>query len=216
MSLKEMTIYQYIILMKNDKNNMLTIAAIDIGWRNLSIYVEEFDPDILRCLKGTESYKEMVYLNGFRLYWDLVDIAREIKVGRKCPLSNELFVRLTEYLDSILYVLDQCDIILLEQQRSRNFKAGRSLQHIHSYLINRYRRSVEIIILTASAKTQWLDAPVKMTKYVRKKWTPMKTLKILEKRNDKKSIFFLDYYRKNDDLGDTFCMVQAYKMKRIY
>ena len=213
---------------------MIRSASIDIGLHNLATVIEDYDTDILSkisVIKSAEKYNnngeptdvfhnflEQVYKEGKIIYAEKKDII-EIK---KKSADDEVLIKLSEYLAS-LNILSTCDIFVIEKQMTtkliRNNIAKRIQDHIHSYLIEKFGNTVDIVIFNSSNKTKVLGAPKyienkKMTKYQRKKWAETKADEILKLREDyiNHSLFFTEQ-SKSDDLSDALIMLQSYKYK---
>jgi hypothetical protein len=199
----------------------MRIAAIDIGWVNYSVYVEEFDDIALKETKKTPDHTDTCLISGDVLYWEVTQIA---PITKKTVLQPSHFLLLEQYLESLDQLFDTCDYILVENQQSINLKATRCSQHTLSHFVCRYRDDLtRIIPYPATRKTSVLKAPKGMSAYERKnKWPQKKTKEILDMRGDPEWANWVDDHKKNraqkiksDDICDTFLMVQAYKIEGV-
>ena len=199
----------------------MRIAAIDIGWVNYSVYIEEFDDTALLETQKTIDHHNTCLISGDVIYWKVTEIA---PITKKTVLRPSHFLLLEEYLESLDPIFDTCDRILIENQQRVNLKATRCSQHTLSHLVCRYRDTLDVIVpYPATRKTQVLKAPINMSAYERKnKWPQKVTKEILDMRGDPDWANWVDEHKKNkarkiksDDICDTFLMVQAYKIESV-
>lgn len=144
------------------------------------------------------------------------------KATKKCknPFDPQLFVNITTYLEEFTPLFDMCNVFLIERQMSFgkriNLKALRISQHIASWLINRYGAFKEILDFGAFYKTQVLNAPKKISKFQRKKWSSTKAMEIWKKRGDNERINEMLKKLKSDDVSDCLLMcVSFYELRYI-
>lgn len=185
------------------------VASIDIGLRNFAICVQWFPDYLLKNLGN-----DCLYL-GEIVFWELKDVAKEIKVGPKDPLDTILFKRLNQYLDSLRDKLQGVMYLLVEIQKNNNktlnYKAARVFQHICTYFYLKYP-TITVIEYPSSHKSQLLGAPKGLKTPQLKKWCIDKAASVLINREDHDSHAFLMSHKKKDDLADTFCMIESYKV----
>jgi hypothetical protein len=185
------------------------IASFDIGKLNLCFYIEEFKEENIKNCKDTND----ILKEGNIILWKNNNITQNC--FHSSYIDTELFHNLTELLDNYSDYWDKCSVFLIEQQMSFGFKkintmALKLAQHCYSYFQIKYGRNKTIIDFPAYHKTQLLSAPKKMDKPQRKIWCVNKTLEILKLRNLIMTEF--NESKKKDDLADTLCMLQAYKI----
>lgn len=163
-------------------------VSIDVGLHNLATVIEENNKIIF-----TESKN----------------------LTNKDVVDNSVLISLTNYLDCI-DLLKQSNVVLIEKQLgTKNHKAKRLENHIHSYFLIKYP-NINVVLFPSSNKTKVLDAPKKMTKYQRKKWSVEKTKELLLKRGDQENYDKIFSKKKADDESDAFLQLQAYKiLKKI-
>jgi hypothetical protein len=199
----------------------MRIAAIDIGWVNYSVYIEELDDLCIKEAKGTSMHTDTCLISGDVVYWEVTQIA---PVTKTTVLRPDHFLLLEQYLESLDDLFDTCDRILIENQQTINLKATRCSQHTLSHFVCRYRDNLtKLVPYPATRKTKVLKAPVGMSAYERKnKWPQAKTKEILDMRGDPDWANWIDDHKKNrvrkiksDDICDTFLMVQAYKIESV-
>lgn len=210
--------------------------SIDIGVHNMAFYIEEFDVDNLKklaCPKilryddngcPTPKWRELlkkVYTNGKKVFLDKVDLSE--KKGVKFDI--QIFIELSNYLESHMDEFDKCSFVVIEQQLKKNPMAQRIEQHCVSWFTFMYLDTKEILIFPAKNKTQVLGAPKKlvnakgkygkMTKAQRKKWACDETSHILGLRDDIDTLHFIFSLNrtKKDDLSDVIVQINAFKIK---
>lgn len=156
------------------------------------------------------------------------------KKGAQFDLQT--FINFTYFLDTHKKLMDTVDVIVIEQQLKTNPMAQRVEQHCISWFTFNYLDTKEIIVFPSRNKYLMLGLPKnvfdekkkivrKITKNERKKWACDFTLsiltnkKIIQKENIINSKELLDYIfiknsDKKDDVSDTICQLNAYKIKK--
>lgn len=133
--------------------------------------------------------------------------------GSRC-LSADVFLKLTELLDSYKPYLDQCSTIVIEQQMSFgsriNTMAIKIAQHTYSYLLFRYGKTKQIVEFPSYNKTQILGAPPGLEKPQRKKWAIAKADEIWTLRGDMDATGYVGGKKKKDDMSDCLLHVLSY------
>ena len=220
-------------------------ASFDIGKKNFSFYVEEFQIDPpLECIPmskrynkngtPTSEFQEVINshcLNGKRVVLENIDITDGCDPTVK--LDPETFHNMTDVLDKYLEIWDKCSVFIIEKQmqfgKQTNPMALKLGQHCYSYFTFKYGRFKDIIEFPAYHKTQILGAEKihgrknkngsfsykTIDKPSRKKWCIMKANEILLLRNDQESIDQIKGSKKKDDLCDVICQLQAWKILNI-
>ena len=148
----------------------------------------------------------------------------------------QTFINFTYFLDTRKKLIDTVDTIVIEQQLKTNPMAQRVEQHCISWFTFQYLDSKEIIIFPSRNKYIMLGLPKnmfdekkkivrKITKNERKKWACDFTLSVLTNKkininpniiNSKQLLeyIFVENSDKKDDISDTFCQLNAYKIKK--
>ena len=148
----------------------------------------------------------------------------------------QTFINFTYFLDTNKNIMDTVDVVVIEQQLKTNPMAQRVEQHCISWFTFNYLDSKDIIVFPSRNKYLMLGLPKnifdekkkivrKITKNERKKWACDYTLSILtnKKINEKEGIInskqLMEYiFNKNsdkiDDISDTICQLNAYKIKK--
>jgi hypothetical protein len=199
--------------------------SIDIGIRNLAFYVEEFDANALAKLKlpkekylndgtPTENFKKIlheVFVNGKVLYFDVHDCVDG---------KHNIFLNISDYVDSHRNIFDLVDFIVIEEQLKQNPMAVRVCQHLYSYFLFIFRDFRPIILQSSTMKTRVLGCERKRKREKRskryseiKRWSCETAMNILVERKDLQSIVKFHEYPKQDDIADSMLQLQACKMK---
>uniref|UniRef100_A0A6C0LTD4 Mitochondrial resolvase Ydc2 catalytic domain-containing protein n=1 Tax=viral metagenome TaxID=1070528 RepID=A0A6C0LTD4_9ZZZZ len=217
-------------------------ASFDIGKKNFSFYVEEFDKNKTTSLatynaNGTPTFEfettlVEIYTNGSTVLLENIDITDGC--DPKMTLDPETFHNMTDVLDRYSEIWDRCSVFIIEKQmmfgKQTNPMAVKLGQHCYSYFAIRYGRFKNIIEFPAYNKTQILGSEKiagKLTKTgkitykaidkpKRKKWCISKALEVLELRDDSKSIVQIQNSKKKDDLCDVICQLQSWKYLYLY
>lgn len=152
----------------------MLIASFDIGKKNFSFYVEEYDekleyekiPNSKKYNADgtpTEQFEEIlnkVYLNGEKILLENVDITKGC--DPKAKLDPETFHNMTDILDHYSEIWDKCSFFIVEKQmqfgRQINPMAMKLGQHCYSYFAFKYGRFKSILEFPAYHKTQVLGA----------------------------------------------------------
>ena len=148
----------------------------------------------------------------------------------------QTFINFTYFLDNNKKIMDTVDTVVIEQQLKTNPMAQRVEQHCISWFTYNYLDSKDIIVFPSRNKYLMLGLPRnvfdekkkivrKITKNERKKWACEYTLSILTKKkvnivdgiiNSEKLIEYIfdKNSNKKDDISDTICQLNAYKIKK--
>ncbi len=153
--------------------------SIDIGTKNMALYIEEFDIEKLHELTlpeqadrfdknhlPTKEYKDVlkkVYKNGQCKFLDLVNLSGA-KSGKVVTIDTLL--NLTKYLEDHCELIDECSFVIIEEQMNsriaKNTNAVRLQHHIHSWFVIKYGNFKPCIIFRSKFKSQVLGAPNKV------------------------------------------------------
>lgn len=217
------------------------IASFDIGKKNFSFYVEEFDVEKLKlqnipkkdryhpngtCTEKFSKLLKEVYSNGKKVLLKNVDITGD--TDKKKYFDSDLCHNLTEMLDKYKEYWEKVDYIVVEQQMSFGVKTNTMAlklgQHCESYFMIRYGRDKKVIEFPSYHKTQVMGSEKieKVTKAgkksyknidkpARKKWAIETAYGILTERDDFDTIDEITASKKKDDLSDVIVQAQAFK-----
>jgi hypothetical protein len=153
------------------------VASIDIGKKNFSFTVEEFDAEELKKVKpipllkrykddghaseAMEEVLEKVYTNGKIILHKNLDLTENCDPKKK--LDPETFHNMVEALDEYTEYWDKCSAFVIEEQMSFGAKLNKMAmklgQHCYSYFVLKYGRSKQVVEFPAYNKTQVLGAP---------------------------------------------------------
>jgi hypothetical protein len=163
---------------KDNNDDIVRVASIDIGKKNFAIYIEEFNKNDLLSIQNIPKNKRYeisgiptkefeVILNSIYKNGKIVLILNEditINCLNTKKLCNNIFYNLIDLLDKYILYFDNCDTILIEQQmqfgKKRNNSQMTKLSHFcYSYfIINDKYKNKNIIEFPAYYKTQVLGA----------------------------------------------------------
>lgn len=180
------------------------MLSIDIGTCNMAFYIEEFDEMSLHSRMEKDEKIKQLYRLGKRVYWKVVNFEKQTKPG------VEIFVPIIKFLDDNRKIWDNCNGIILEKQMRINYNAQVMQYFIFSYFKNLYGPFKYISDISATRKTQVLNAPKKMNKKERKKWAVDETHRAFDLRNDLEGLKIL-HASKADDLADSFLQLKAFQ-----
>jgi hypothetical protein len=172
-----------------DNNQWFQIVSIDIGTKNYAIRVERRKNGIVECL-----------------IFDKVDVSSEnVNV---C----EVYQNVTDFLDGYTEILKSSKLILIEKQLKVNYKATRIMQHTLTYFALLLKHNnAKIYEVDPKLKGKILGVPKGIKNKELKKWASSKARKILEERNEDFSLGVLNFFmKKQDDLADTICQIEAF------
>ncbi len=126
---------------------------------------------------------------------------------------NKTYYNLTKFLDQYQEFYDDCNYVIIERQLPQNYKASRIAQHTITYFTLKMANMPllpAILEIDPKLKGKILGAPKGITDKQLKSWAVTVARQFLTERNDNYSLDVLDYYmRKQDDLSDTICQIQA-------
>lgn len=181
---------------------MHRILSIDVGMKNCAFYVEDFFE--------TEFEKEKnPYKVGTVVLWELVDFTCG-ENALKLSFDN-LFDRMTQYLDLKTELWDTLSGIVIERQLGKNNKAQRIEQYLYTYFKIRYASFKYMTRIPPSKKTKIFGVHFKEKKD-RKIWASKQALEICIARKDKKNWNFLcSNVDKLDDLADACLQLKAWQ-----
>lgn len=251
------------------------IASFDIGDVNFSVYIEKCDTQQLIDLQTTReldipSRIDKACMIGERVYTEVINLRECTKEDKKKQKSyHTLSTRknIIEYLNSLRFILNKCDYVIVEQQYMNlgqprgirkshieaNFKAIKISEDVLMwFLISFPQKHVELY--SSHNKTRVLGAPAYVkSKNDRKKWCVEFTERMYKNREDSGMKEFYDicfkekgrqksqkrfekyisslktkdkdvqilvelflYNRqKLDDISDSFCQCQAFKIAKL-
>jgi len=207
------------------------VASLDLGIKNTALTIESFDPKLIKPPPAvnqrynsngepTPVFKD--YLQKFIYPGDLIHYSKASftneKVIQSVEPSKEILWKVNEWVKSMIPILSQCSVILIEQQMKTNINAKRLEHHLHSMFIF-WMPNIDVVIFPSTYKTRLIGAPKiwtdgKKLGKRRKEWAVQVATQILLNRKDDWYLFSLIINsKKPDDQCDTLLMIQAYKIK---
>lgn len=163
----------------------MRVLSIDIGVRNLAMWIEEYDVDRLeerkKSLKkiskrvnenneSTEEYK--TFLKDFFLecsktvYADKIDLCENTEFKKTknnmIILNNQILFNVIKELDKRKDILIDVKYIVIEKQLKNNPNAQAVQNHIHAYFLHQYGLSKIVEVFDSCHKTRMLGCPRKI------------------------------------------------------
>lgn len=163
----------------------MRVLSIDIGVRNLAMWIEEYDIDKLeerkKSLKkigkrvnenneSTEEYKN--FLKDFFLecsktvYADKIDLCENTEFKKTknnmIILNNQILFNVIKELDKRKDTLIDVKYIVIEKQLKNNPNAQAVQNHIHAYFLHQYGLSKIVEVFDSCHKTRMLGCPRKI------------------------------------------------------
>ena len=177
-----------------------------VVWTDDYLQVVSIDP-------ATDTYAfrvEKRWNNGFieLLAFSRVKFNRNLVDGN----SNEMYLEISEFLDSFSHHYKDAHMFLIERQMVPNYKAIKVGEQTIAYFINHCKTSEKVPVImevNPALKGKMLGAPKGLNYTYIKKWAVEESERILRMRCDTKSLEILNQYRKNDDMCDTIAMIEA-------
>jgi len=218
---------------------MISIVAIDIGLKTLSIYKEYFDYQRAKTIKVPKTKYDKLFAATDEFEEYVLDIAKcgqamffeKTSLGERSDFfSGKAFLNLYDFFDKLNNdkLFDDVDVIIIEKQLRLNPMATTIMNHLHAWFLINFRTFKKVILYPAKNKTRILGAPLKVEtegkkkaqrvdKAFRKKWAKLKCYEILKEREDEE---WLDYVfvknkAKSDDLSDTCIMCLAFHIQKL-
>lgn len=156
---------------------MTRIASFDIGKKNFSFCIEEFNPDEFKevinipvknrynpdgtCTEAFQEVIDSVCANGKLVLHKNLNLTKNC--DPKKTLDPETFYNMITALDEYDEYWRSCSVVIIEEQMSFGKKINKMAmklgQHCYSYFTLRYGRTHKIIEFPAYNKTQILGAP---------------------------------------------------------
>lgn len=208
------------------------ILSIDVGVKNLALYMEHFDKDGVCEMKEVDQ----VCRSGRCVLFARLDLYKEGECN--CKIPEVVIDRLVSFFDHNRSIIGLCSGVVIEEQLyAKNPIAPQIAAMIRTYFTIRYP-NIEVALMSPKDKTKLLGVDRKLKGKQLKEWTVSTAIKYLNERNDR-AVDFLCSKRagdgktiyqdgkmvfcslagdrkgrgkKNDDYGDAFCQLQAFKL----
>lgn len=176
-------------------DNFIQIVSIDPGTVNFAIRIER------RYFSG-----KIV-----PIFYQVWALRKRGKVDTARP--NTIYSTLSGKLDEIKDSIIESHLFIIEKQLAINYQSTRVMQHAISHFIILVKDLPHYPIIYEIAPTlkgQCLGAPPRMSKNELKEWAIVKAKELLTIRGDTWSLQVIDKYKKQDDLGDIVCQIEAF------
>jgi hypothetical protein len=211
----------------------MRIASFDIGKKNLSLYIEDFDPADVKALIFPETLftdnrdptpefravLDTLYQIGSCRCLELYDVSCN---SRGSFVPKETYHAVIDLLQSLKHLFDTTEVVLLEEQLvRRNPMAFKIAQHIYSWFLITYGRDKQVAFFPAIHRNHTLGCPKrflhgqrmkKLTKYRRKRWAVKEARTLVELRADECLTAWFDK-RKQDDMADAILDAKAWQLR---
>lgn len=200
---------------------MIWVASFDIGRKNFCFYIEELNASELAQIKTCPDK----YNPDGTPTTEFSNVIDQVFSTGKCILlqnntlsdkTTDAMYKMTALLDTYSEFWKQCDVFLIERQMKINTSAMKLAQHCWSYFSIKHGMSGIrpcIVEFPAYHKTQVLGMPKSVRKQ-KKSWTAGIAIELFELREDCDTAELIRSSDKQDDMGDTVCQLQAYKIMK--
>ena len=176
----------------NNKNEII-ICSFDIGEKNFTILIENYDLSTVQKLKqNIIPYHQRYNQNGecnenFRdflnklcvagrcIFYDKFDMtsANDKKHGNRRIITNSLLIKLTNYLDTLdqKQIFNNVNYFVIEEQVKKADNNRQIQFHLRAYLLRLFLDFRPILLFPSSFKTRILGAPKKIFNKNKNKYT---------------------------------------------
>lgn len=168
------------------------VISIDPGEKNYAIRIER------RYYNTVET-----------IIFEKIDLNSYSEVRIQGIIVQSTYKVLTEFLNKFSKFYDQCHLVVIERQMACNYKALRIMQHSITYFMTKLYNSPLlpwIIELDPKVKSKVLQMPKNVNT---KTWSVKVAKELLTLRKDYFSLKVLESHKKQDDLCDTVCQIEA-------
>jgi hypothetical protein len=227
----------------------MRIASFDIGLKTCSMCVEEYkiDPSSYTIPPEKERYEKktkaatqamQTLINEIAQRGSIIFLEKQDLGDRQAYHAGFAFLNLYNWMERLHPYLQDCDLILIEQQMLTNNMAISLMNHLYAFLLIRYtherkkenKPTIPIKLYPSKNKTRVLGAPLKqqeetlagttmttVSKYQRKKWSTNQADALLQLRGDKTwhEYIFKTNKKKKDDLSDVIMQNLSYMVKMV-
>lgn len=178
----------------------IQVCSIDPAGKNFALRVE-------RWLPGGRVIP---------LAFEKADVRGDAGCGPDPPGAQAVcttYGKITALFEAHTAILAECHVFIIERQLPHNYRACRIAQHTLSYFILRYADGPlhpTIVEVDPKLKGRELGAPKGLTERQLKSWAVDAARARLAFRGDAWSLWIMDRNRrKQDDLADTVCQIEA-------
>lgn len=183
----------------------LVSTSIDIGIKNFAIRIERRSSTAI-----------------IPMYFNKIDFTKfgldTSESAGTAVVDPRILQAATQFILSIMSIIQQSDVIGIERQMAVNTKATKMFQHILTILliyVQTFPKPCIIFDIWSKLKGNILGAPKGLPYNQLKEWTIEAVMQILQSRNDNWSISILCNHKgssktKADDLADTVAQMEAW------
>jgi hypothetical protein len=202
------------------------ILSIDVGVKNLALYIENFNKDIVASCSTIDE----VCCTGKTIFLARLDLYKEGEC--KCKIPDIVYERFINFFKLYSKYISECDCVIIEEQMyAFNKIAPQMGSMIKMYFALTYP-NIPVIFVSPKIKTRLLGADKKIKDKHLKKWVDEKINDFMEKRKDsaidfvrsknsydghiyvEKEILECEVAgnnKKTNDYADAICQLQAFK-----
>jgi len=140
------------------------------------------------------------------------------KTSGSTQIDPRILTDVLKYLQWLVPYMKDARIVLIERQMSLNYKATRIFQHILTFFMMsapQFTYPCLVMDINPKVKGRILDAPKNLNYPGLKAWSIVKSLELLQQRNDQIGIQIIQHHKgtsktKADDLADTVVQIEAW------
>jgi len=202
------------------------ILSIDVGVKNLALFIEYFNKDVVTSCKNVDE----VCTTGKTTFLARLDLYKEGTCY--CKIPDIVYKRLIDFLKKYDELFSACSCIIIEEQ----FYAFNKIAPQMACMIKMYfsvtHNEIPVVFVSPKIKTRALGADKSIKNKQLKKWVDKKIESILTNRSDKSLNFIKSNQssdghifvngesilcdvagtnKKTNDYADAICQLQAFK-----
>lgn len=175
------------------------VASVDPGIKNYAIRIAERN-------NTTRKTSSLYYARWILDQPDKSKDEVELDVTYEC---------LSKKFTSIIDIIEQVDILLVERQLPINYNSNRVMQHTITWFESAFRQNKTgrypiICLISPTLKGKMFDVPRGLPKPELKKWSTQQTIEILEDNGDEWALQRIQKESKKDDMADVVTQYEAF------
>jgi uncharacterized phage-like protein YoqJ len=145
---------------------------------------------------GEKNFAYCILDQGKILSWEKVNLLKK---------KTQTVLVTCEYLTDLLVSLnlENCELVLIEQQMRSNIRAAKVAQHIWSWIRGRYP-DLKVQFIPSFQKTQFFLSKNTLSDKQRKVWSVAKVQELLIETGQESWLEHLQRFDKQDDLSDCY------------
>lgn len=185
------------------------IASVDIGIKNFAFAILNLDKQMCDNFCFCPSVKDMAPCFDI-IHFENINLVEGIASSKVDMMG--VYKSVHEVLQSFHFLWKDCDVLLVEQQmqhrHASNIKALKISQHVIAHFMMHYPSKL-ICEFPAYHKTKVWNAPAKLKKHERKRWSINTVTALLSEKYPEDDDRLKDL-RKKDDVADCILMCLAF------